>query len=330
MVSRRNAIRIAARISDRVARHQVFVPFHFREAAANLLTNPALDPYAKIPVVQGLRGADREGGLTVDLGLRGRVALVAGSSAGLGFATARTLAAEGAHVAVNGRDAARCEAAAARIRAAAPGAEVLACPGDVAQPCRGRGALVGGWWGTSAGSTSSSATPAGRRRPTSRTPPEDAFQRALDLNLLSTVHLARAAAPGMRERRWGRIVCITSIAARQPLPNLLLSTMARAGDARLRQGARGRGGTRRRAGDGRGARLHADRAGRPSLVEERSRREGRPADAILSEMVANVPLGRIGEPEELAAAIAFLASERASYITGTVLAVDGGYLRGVG
>jgi 3-oxoacyl-[acyl-carrier protein] reductase len=67
-----------------------------------------------------------------------------------------------------------------------------------------------------------------------------------------------------------------------------------------------------------------------SLVEERSRREGRPAEAILGEMVANVPLGRVGEPEELAAAIAFLASERASYITGTVLAVDGGYLRGVG
>ena len=67
-----------------------------------------------------------------------------------------------------------------------------------------------------------------------------------------------------------------------------------------------------------------------SLVEDRSRREGRPADAIVSDMVASVPLGRIGEPEELAAAIAFLASERASYITGTVLAVDGGYLRGVG
>ena len=67
-----------------------------------------------------------------------------------------------------------------------------------------------------------------------------------------------------------------------------------------------------------------------SLLEERSRREGRPQEAILSEMVANVPLGRIGEPDELASAIAFLASERSSYITGTVLAVDGGYLRAIG
>jgi 3-oxoacyl-[acyl-carrier protein] reductase len=264
----------------------------------------------------------------MDLGLRGRVALVAGSSAGLGFATARTLAAEGAHVAVNGRDAARCEDAAARIRAAAPGALVLACPGDVARPPEARALVerVAGHFGRLDILVCNAGGPA----PTDFAhAPEEAFQRALDLNLLSTVHLARAAAPGMRERRWGRIVCITSIAARQPLPNLLLSTMARAGThgfAKALSDEVGRDGvlvTVVAPGYMRTERV-------TSLVEERSRREGRPADAILSEMVANIPLGRIGEPEELAAAIAFLASERASYITGTVLAVDGGFLRGVG
>jgi 3-oxoacyl-[acyl-carrier protein] reductase len=253
---------------------------------------------------------------------------VAGSSAGLGFATARTLAAEGAQVAVNGRDTARCEAAAARIRAGAPDAVVLACPGDVAQPPQARSLVerVVGHFGRIDVLVCNAGGPA----PTDFAhAPEDAFQRALDLNLLSAVHLARAAAPGMRERGWGRIVCITSIAARQPLPNLLLSTMARSGThgfAKALSDEVGRDGvlvTVVVPGYMRTGRV-------TSLVEERARREGRPADAILREMVADIPLGRIGEPEELAAAIAFLASERASYITGTVLAVDGGYLRGVG
>jgi 3-oxoacyl-[acyl-carrier protein] reductase len=263
----------------------------------------------------------------MDLGLRGKVALVAGSSAGLGFATARALAAEGAHVAVNGRDGARCADAAARIRAAAPDVEVLACPGDVAQPPEARALVdrVAGHFGR----LDILVCNAGGPPPTDFAhAAEDAFQRALDLNLLSAVHLARAAAPGMRARRWGRIVCLTSIAARQPLPNLLLSTMARAGTHGFAKALSDEVGR-----DGVLVTVVAPgymRTGRvTSLVDERSRREGRPADAILSEMVADVPLGRIGEPEELAAAIAFLASERASYITGTVLAVDGGYLRGV-
>ena len=264
----------------------------------------------------------------MDLGLQGRVALIAGSSAGLGFATAQTLAAEGAHVAVNGRDAARCEDAAALIRAAAPGVEVLACPGDVALPSAARALVeqVAGHFGRLDILVCNAGGPA----PTDFAhAAEEAFQRALDLNLLSAVNLARAAAPGMRERRWGRIVCITSIAARQPLPNLLLSTMARAGThgfAKALSDEVGRDGvlvTVVVPGYMRTGRV-------ASLVEERSRREGRPAQLILDEMVASVPLGRIGEPAELAAAIAFLASERASYITGTVLAVDGGYLRGVG
>jgi 3-oxoacyl-[acyl-carrier protein] reductase len=264
----------------------------------------------------------------MDLELAGRVALVAGSSAGLGFATAQVLAAEGARVAVNGRDAARCEAAAARIRAAVPGAEVLACPGDVARPSEAE-ALVARVVGHFA-RLDVLVCNAGGPPPTdfAHAAP-DAFQRALDLNLLSAVHLARAAAPGMRERRWGRIICLTSIAARQPLPGLLLSTMARAGThgfAKALADEVGRDGvlvTVVAPGYMRTGRVTA-------LVDERSRREGRPADEILAEMAATVPLGRIGEPEELAAAIAFLASERASYITGTVLAVDGGYLRAIG
>ncbi len=263
----------------------------------------------------------------MDLGLAGRVALVAGSSAGLGRATALRLAQEGAHVAVNGRDPARCDAAAEAIRAAAPGAEVLSCPADVARPAEAA-ALVRRV-AEHFGRLDVLVCNAGGPPPsTFAAAPDGAFERGIDLNLLSTVYLARAAVPGMRERKWGRVVCITSIAAKQPLPGLLVSSMARAGVHGFAKAL-----SDEVARDGVTVTVVAPgymRTGRvTSLLEDRSRREGRPQDAILSDMVANVPVGRIGEPDELAAAIAFLASEHAAYITGTVLAVDGGFLRAI-
>jgi 3-oxoacyl-[acyl-carrier protein] reductase len=264
----------------------------------------------------------------MDLGLAGRVALVAGSSGGLGRATALRLAREGAHVAVNGRDPSRCDTAAEALRAAAPAVEVLSCPADVAKPAEAAALVqrVVGHFGR----LDVLVCNAGGPPPTTfAAAPEGAFQQGLDLNLLSTVHLARAAVPGMRERRWGRIVCITSIAARQPLPNLIVSSMARAGVHGFAKAL-----ADEVARDGVTVTVVVPgymRTGRvTALLEDRSRREGRPTDVILDEMVANVPLGRIGEPDELASAIAFLASERASYITGTVLAVDGGWLRAIG
>jgi len=263
----------------------------------------------------------------VDLGLTGRVALVASSSAGLGRATALRLAQEGARVAVNGRDAARCAAAAVAIRAAVPGAEVLCCPADVARPAEAADLVrrVAAHFGR----LDVLVCNAGGPPPTTfAAAGDDAFPHGLDLNLLSTIHLARAAVPGMRERKWGRVVCITSVAAKQPLPGLIVSSTARAGVhgfAKALADEVGRDGvlvTVVAPGYMRTGRVAA-------LLEERARREGRAQDAILDEMVANVPVGRIGEPDELASAIAFLASERASYITGTLLAVDGGYLRAI-
>ncbi len=263
----------------------------------------------------------------MDLGLAGRVALVAGSTSGLGRATALRLAQEGAHVAVNGRDPGRCEAAAEAIRAAANGVTVLSCPADVSRPAEAE-ALVRDV-AERLGRLDVLVCNAGGPPPTSfAAAPADAFQQGLDLNLLSTVRLARAAAPGMRERRWGRIVCLTSVAAKQPLPGLIVSSMARAGVHGFAKAL-----SDEVARDGVTVTVVAPgymRTGRvTSLLEERARREGRSPEAILSEMLANVPMGRIGEPDELAAAIAFLASERAAYITGTVLAVDGGYLRAI-
>ncbi len=260
----------------------------------------------------------------MDLGIRDRVALVTGGSSGLGLAVARGLLAEGARVALNGRTPARLEAALAGLAA---GDRARAFPADVsrAEDCA---ALVEAVHRELGGPDivlcNSGGPPAGDFA----SHPAAAWQQALDTSLLSAVHLARAAVPHMRAAQWGRILCLTSVAARQPALSLILSTTARAGvlgfakalaDEVAREGITvnvlcpGYFGTDRLR----------------ELAEKRGAPQGRPADAVLAEMGAAVPLGRIGTPEEFAAAAVFLASEPARYITGTVLSVDGGLTRAI-
>jgi 3-oxoacyl-[acyl-carrier protein] reductase len=261
----------------------------------------------------------------VDLGLAGRVGLVCGSSAGLGLAIATRLASEGAKVAVNGRGRARAERAAQSIQSA--GGNATAFPADVSDPAQAE-RLVQAAADHFGRLDILICNAGGPPATTFAEAPAEAWQRALDLNLLSTVHLCRAAVPLMKARRWGRIVCMTSFAAREPLPNLILSTMARAGVfgfAKCLADEVARDGilvTTVCPGYFRTERV-AD------LAAERARREGTTPEAIQSRQVGGIPLGRMGEPEELASAVAFLASERASFITGAVLAVDGGYLRSI-
>jgi len=262
----------------------------------------------------------------VDLGLGGRVALVGGSSAGLGRAIAARLAAEGARVAVNGRDAAKADRTAEAIRSET-GGDAVAFAADLSDP--GQAAATVGAVAARFGQLDILVCNTGGPPPTSfAEAPAEAWQRALELNLLSTIHLCRAAVPLMRRARWGRVVCLTSLAARQPLPNLILSSTARAGVLGFAKCL-----ADEVAPDGVLVTVvcpgyfRTDRVAQ--MAAARAQREGKTPDAILSEQLGATPLGRMGEPEELASVVAFLASERASYITGAVLAVDGGRLRSI-
>jgi 3-oxoacyl-[acyl-carrier protein] reductase len=262
----------------------------------------------------------------MDLKLDGRVALVCGSSSGLGRAIATTLAEEGCRVALNGRDRTRLDAAVRSVTAHAL-REVAGFVADVSVRSETESlvAQVRERFGSVDILVCNAGGPPAARF---EDMPPDSWQAALDLNLLSTIHLCRSAVPIMRRRQWGRIICLTSVAAKQPLPGLVLSTTARAGvlgfTKSLADEVAENGITVNSVCPGY---MHTERL--DELVERRASQEDRDAAEVARDLVADIPVGRMGEPAELAAAVAFLASERASYITGVALQVDGGFIRSI-
>lgn len=260
----------------------------------------------------------------MDLGLKGRIAAVYGASRGLGRAAAEALAAEGARVAVLARHQSVLAAAAADL-ARTTGAEVVPFVCDVsrseaarrsvqavARHFGGLDILVNNSGGPKAGAFDTLA--------------EEDFAHAVDLLFMSVVRTCLEAVPLMRQRGGGRIINITSVTVKQPVDNLMLSNAVRpavVGFARslatelaphrITVNCVAPGYTRTE----RVVELNAANAAREQISPE----------AVEQRLVASIPMKRLGEPHEIGSLIAFLASDRAAYITGTTLQVDGGFVR---
>ena len=263
----------------------------------------------------------------MDYGLKGKVALVCGASAGMGRAVAEALAREGADLFLVARREDTLSALCGELRRA-HGVKVLFGTGDLSsnddtsrilkehhEAFGGADILVTNAGGPPSGSFDAVST-------------EDALRSGWELTFMSSVRMIRGILPGMRERKWGRIVAITSVSVYEPIPGLALSNAYRPGLTGLLKTL-----ATEVAGDGVTVNSVCPGYTATERLEElagaTARRERKSREEVISEWAASIPADRLGRPEEIAAAVVFLASESASYITGVALPVDGGRLKGL-
>ena len=262
----------------------------------------------------------------METGLRGRVAIVAASSQGIGRATAEAFAAEGCRVAMCARNSENLEAAAARIQQQYK-AEVFAQAFDVTDPVavqRFVEAVVAKFGAADICVTNAGGPPAKGFLAASV---ED-WRKAIDANFMSTVYFAREVIPYMQKRRWGRIITITSITTKQPVADLVLSNAVRAAVVGLVKSLANEFGKDGILVNNVGPGFTAtDRL--KELAKARSTGSGKSQQEIFDGWAVDAAQKRIGEPREVADAILWLASERASFITGQTILVDGGAYKGL-
>ncbi len=262
----------------------------------------------------------------MDLGLKNRVALVAGASQGMGRATALAFAAEGAHVAICARNEAALKEVANEARERY-GVKTYVEPVDVA----GAAAIaefvkhVEKELGRVDVCVPNAGGPPAK--PFLETTMED-WERTWQLNLRSAICFVQAVLPGMVQRKWGRIVTLTSYTVKQPVPELVLSNTIRAGIMGLVRSLAGQFGkdgiTANNIGPGF---TDTDRARK--LLELRAQARGVSVEQVRTELEKEIPVGRMAKPEEVAAAIVWLSSEQAASITGQTVLVDGGSYKGL-
>lgn len=260
----------------------------------------------------------------MDLGLRGKIALVTGSSRGLGYGVARSLAREGAKVVLGGRDVAALERAAADLRSET-GSDVSLAPLDMAD-----GGSIIGWVDhavkTSGGLDLLVANAGGPPTGVFESFDDEAWQQAFETNLLGTVRLIRAALPSLRARGGGSIVTITSLTAKEPAAQLVLSNVMRSGVASLVKTLSARFAPEGiRVNNLMPGRIDTERI--RTLDARRAEAEGMTPGEVQRAAEKAIPLGRSGTIDEFGRAAAFLLSDAAAYITGASLAVDGGALK---
>jgi 3-oxoacyl-[acyl-carrier protein] reductase len=263
----------------------------------------------------------------MELELGGKVAMVAAASKGMGRACALAFAKEGARVSICARDAGPLQETADEI-GRQTGAEVLAVPADVS-----KGADIQNWvdrtlerfGGVDILIANAGGPPAGLWDAFQS---DEAWQKAFELNLLSTIRMIRGVVPSMRERGGGRILNIQSTSVKAPIDGLILSNTVRPGVVGLAKTL-----SRELAADNilintvAPGRIDTDRM--KQLVSQRAANKGISEEEELKASTQDIPLKRLGSPEEYANVIVFLASARASYVTGTTIQVDGGMLQGL-
>lgn len=262
----------------------------------------------------------------MDLGIKGKIALVTGASAGLGLAAAAALAAEGARVAINSRSMANLEKAAIQLKdrigysptIVAGDLSIEGVPEKIVDEVKSRlgkiDILV----------VNAGGPPPGKFLQHTK----ETWRQSAELTLFSAINLVRVAVPDMINAKWGRIIFITSVAVKQPIDNLIISNTLRAGVTGFAKSISNElaasGITVNTVCPG-----YTDTERLKVLAGNIASSSGKSIEEAYLGWTGSIPVGRVGKPEELAALIAFLASEKASFISGTAIPVDGGYYKGL-